>query len=197
MIEHASFLAGSLALLATPGPTNTLLATAGATRGFRSSLALLLGELAGYLIAIAVLIAALGPVLAAAPEVGLALRLAIALYLLYLAWAFWRHGGAVDLDARPVTVARVLVTTLLNPKAAIFAFGIIPAGASGDLAAALPWIALLSVLIVSVGTSWIGLGALAKRGFRLAATPELCYRVGAVALLLFAGGLGISVLEGA
>ena len=50
------FAAAVLAILWTPGPTNTLLATAGATRGFRHSLPLIPAEAAGYAISILVLL---------------------------------------------------------------------------------------------------------------------------------------------
>ena len=49
MTDKFSFIIVALALLATPGPTNTLLATSGAASGFRKSLVLLLGEFLGYM----------------------------------------------------------------------------------------------------------------------------------------------------
>ncbi|MFY8031875.1 MAG: hypothetical protein ACOVO5_08585 [Devosia sp.] len=47
MTDPLLFLAAVLTLLGTPGPTNTLLATAGATAGVRRSLPRLLGVLGG------------------------------------------------------------------------------------------------------------------------------------------------------
>jgi threonine/homoserine/homoserine lactone efflux protein len=47
MTDELSFIIMAVALLATPGPTNTLLATSGAASGFRKSLVLLLGEFLG------------------------------------------------------------------------------------------------------------------------------------------------------
>ena len=91
MTDEFSFIIVALALLATPGPTNTLLATSGAASGFRKSLVLLFGEFLGYMIAIAVLIAAMGPIIARAPNFGLALRIVSGLYLLHVAWKLWGH----------------------------------------------------------------------------------------------------------
>ena len=86
MTDKFSFIIVAFALLATPGPTNTLLATSGAASGFRKSVVLLFGEFLGYMIAIAFLIAAMGPIVARMPNFGLALRIASGLYLLHVAW---------------------------------------------------------------------------------------------------------------
>jgi LysE type translocator len=131
MSEAATFFLGAVAVLATPGPTNTLLATSGAISGFRRSLPLLSGELGGYLLAIVVLVSLVGPIVAAMPAFGLALRIVVCLYLLYLAAMLWRQSGLPIADARPIGPLRVFVTTLLNPKAIIFAFTLLPVGPIG------------------------------------------------------------------
>jgi threonine/homoserine/homoserine lactone efflux protein len=193
MMNSTTFLLGALALLATPGPTNTLLATSGAARGLRASLGLLGGELLGYLLAITVLIVAVGPMIAAMPAFGIVLRVIVGLYVLYLAWALWQQSRIDVADTRPVTPLRVFVTTLFNPKAAIFAFTLLPS-ASG-LSELLPRLAVLSLLIVTVGLCWILGGASLKRGLR----PQTGYRAGAVALALIAvmiGGSAIRIAAG-
>jgi threonine/homoserine/homoserine lactone efflux protein len=188
MMNSTAFIFGALALLATPGPTNTLLATSGAARGLRASLGLLVGELLGYLLAISVLIAAVGPMIAAMPAFGVVLRLVVGVYVLYLAWVLWRQSELHMADARPVTPLRVFVPTLFNPKAAIFAFTLLP-DPSG-LSEFLPRFGVLSLLIVTVGFSWIAGGASLKRGLR----PQTGYRAGAVALAVIAVMIGGSAI---
>ena len=68
MTDPLLFILAVLTILGTPGPTNTLLATGGAVDGVGRSLPLLLGELTGYLVAIAVIRVVLGPVIAAYPS---------------------------------------------------------------------------------------------------------------------------------
>lgn len=189
MIDTLTFVLATVSLLATPGPTNTLLATSGAVSGFRRSLILLCGELSGYLLAIVVLLAVIGPAVASVPAFGIALRIAVCVYLVHLALRFWRHSASALEGPRPVTLARVFVTTLLNPKAVIFAFTLLPFPAS-DLRAMLSWLGLLSLLIVIVGASWIALGSFMQRGVDGIAGHAAVYRIAAVALMLIVGMIG-------
>ena len=57
------FVAGTVSLLAIPGPTNTLLAASGASVGWSRSLHLLAAELGGYMLAILALRALLAPLM--------------------------------------------------------------------------------------------------------------------------------------
>jgi threonine/homoserine/homoserine lactone efflux protein len=190
MTELLTFILGSISLLATPGPTNTLLATSGALNGVRRSLPLLLGELAGYLTAIALLLAVVGPVVARVPAFGIALRIAVCIYIVHLAVMFWRRSATAIETAQPVTVLRVFVTTLLNPKAVIFAFTLLPFSSTTSIADALPWLAGLAVLIAGVGGTWIVLGSYLRRGSGAAGGPAVTYKVAAVALMLIVAMIG-------
>lgn len=183
-MELLTFALAAAALLATPGPTNTLLATSGASRGARGSVHLLLAEIAGYLLAILVLRGLLGPVLALHPLVGDALRVVVVLYLLHLAAALWRHGGVAARHAPPVTAGRVFITTLFNPKAIIFAFTLLPA--QGDAATLLPFIVALGLSTMLIGAGWILLGATLRRGLGGLLPAAVGYRCSAAALMLLA-----------
>ena len=89
------FILAILTVLATPGPTNTLLATGSALAGIRASLPLLLPELLGYLITVDFVGFLLRPLLAASLAMGIGLKIAVSLYLVYAAFRLWtrsRHG---------------------------------------------------------------------------------------------------------
>lgn len=181
MTDPLLFSLAVLALLATPGPTNTLLATSGAMIGLRRSLPLIAAEAIGYAGAIGSLHVLLGPALAVHPGLQSGLRVAVGLWLLTVATGLWREREKLVPTGSPVGFVRVLVTTWLNPKAAVFAFGILP------LSAPDPWPHLVGfgVLVALVGLGWIlvgvGLGGLAGDARRWFS------RMAALVLTLFAG----------
>lgn len=175
------FLLAVLTVLGTPGPTNTLLATAGATGGIRPSLHLLLAELSGYLISIGLIRAILGPVFASVPWLAIAIKIVVAAYLVWIAIEVWRRSLSVE-RGRTITFYRVFVTTLINPKALIFALAIFPR----EPLIPTPHLAIFVASVGLCGFAWVAAGrtlsaATGERGARL--IP----RVAAVALGGFAG----------
>jgi threonine/homoserine/homoserine lactone efflux protein len=179
------------AILGVPGPTNTLLAAAGASVGFRRGALMIPAEAAGYLIAICALGFALGPVITAMPAVAIALRLAVACYLFLLARQLWRQGAtAAALAHSPVKPRQLFVATLLNPKALVFAFGIIPFG-TPDVAA---YLAGFAALAVTAALGWVGIGAALGRVATGAGRRALIPRVGAVVIGGFATMLVTSLV---
>jgi threonine/homoserine/homoserine lactone efflux protein len=175
------FIVAVATVLVTPGPTNTLLATSGALVGVRRSLHLILGEIGGYAISITVLTVIGEPFFAAFPKVAAALRIVLFCYLLLLAWRLWT--AHTERGSGPVTLARVFVTTLLNPKALIFAFLVFPPIAGiGD---ALLYAATFAAIVLPIATGWVvfgtSIGRLASRRREM-----LISRVAAVPLVAFA-----------
>ncbi|MGC5198806.1 hypothetical protein, partial [Aphanothece microscopica] len=79
-----------LVLLATPGPTNTLVALAGAERGWRGALRLIPAELAAYLAVTVPLALAGAAAMAAVPGLRGGVTLAAAAWVAWLAVAMWR-----------------------------------------------------------------------------------------------------------
>lgn len=153
MTDPVLFLLAVLSLLAAPGPTNVLLATAGAAAGIRSSLLLLATATLAYLLAVATARLILGPVIDAFPVVGIALRVAVALYLVWIAVSLWRRNAAMT-GTGTVGTREVFVTTLLNPKSLVFAFGIVPPAGPALWA----YVAAFALLVPVVGLGWILIG---------------------------------------
>jgi threonine/homoserine/homoserine lactone efflux protein len=188
MEDPLLFTLAVLAVLATPGPTNTLLATSGAMVGVRRSLALVPAETAGYCTAILTLGLVLGPVMAGQPMLAAALRAAVGAYLLLLAWRLWRRGAREVVGAGLVRPGQLFVTTLLNPKAIVFALGIVPFGK----APVLPYMLGFVALLVTVAVCWIGLGAVLGQAAARRGIAGVVPRVGATAV----AGFGVLLLVG-
>ncbi|MFN3856758.1 MAG: LysE family translocator [Caulobacter sp.] len=197
MIDPVAFVLAALTLLATPGPTNTLLAMSGASAGLRRSLRLLGAELGGYALSILTLGLLLGPLVRSSPVFAISLKAACALYLVWLAIKLWREGGSALVSVEPVRFRRVFTTTLLNPKGVIFAFLIVPHLADGHPLLALPYLGVLGCLILLVGGGWIALGAALRKGSGGRVTGGLVRRAGALALAVFAIVLGQSAWSSA
>jgi threonine/homoserine/homoserine lactone efflux protein len=151
------FVSSVLVLLILPGPTNTLLGTSGATVGLRRSLPLLLGELSGYLLSILLIQFVLGPAMSRAPSTALILRAAAGAYLMVLSIKMWTTPLLVSRAV--ISLRQVFVTTLLNPKAFVFALVIIPFGSPRSSA----YLTLFAAIVPVVGTLWIGIGAVLRR----------------------------------
>ncbi|OAN54068.1 hypothetical protein A6A04_12545 [Paramagnetospirillum marisnigri] len=184
MTDPLAFTLAVLALLATPGPTNTLLAASGATAGPRRSLALIPAELSAYLLSISTLALVVAPLLAAHALLGAGLKLAAAAWLVCCAGRLWREGGGPDFgDEAVITPLRIFTTTLLNPKGLIFAIAIFPPASPLDL---IPWLVGFSGLAVVVAAGWITLGATLARSAGSRATPTRICRLAAVVLVVFA-----------
>jgi threonine/homoserine/homoserine lactone efflux protein len=188
------FALSVLVLLATPGPTNTLLAAAGAAAGLKRSLGLVAAELGGYLTAIGLLSTVLGAVIAERPALALALKLAAGVWLACCALRLWRQSAAVEAGAAPISGRRVFLTTVTNPKALVFALVLLPPLPLPEL---VPWLAGFSALVMMVGSGWVALGALLARSAASVATPRRVCRAAAVALTVFATILAGSALAGA
>jgi threonine/homoserine/homoserine lactone efflux protein len=182
MEEPFLFVLSVLAILGTPGPTNTLLDTSGAAAGVKASLPLIPAEAAGYLIAILTLGLALGPVVAASPLLAAALRIAVGGYLMLLAVRLWRRGGATLANGRLVTPRQVFTTTLLNPKAIVFALGVVPFGAPRLHLYLLGFVGML----IAVALCWIAAGAALGRAAAGTGRTGVVPRVGAAAVAAFA-----------
>jgi threonine/homoserine/homoserine lactone efflux protein len=188
MTNPLLFLLAVLTVLATPGPTNTLLASGSAIAGIRASLPLLLAELVGYLITVDLVGFLLRPLLAAEPVIGTALKIVVAVYLAYMAIRLWRRTGHAEGGPAAVTWRGVFVATLLNPKGLIFALAIIPFGHPE-----VPfYLVAFGLSVLAVGFLWLVAGHLI--GAAAGARRYLVPRIASVALVGFAGLIAASAL---
>jgi threonine/homoserine/homoserine lactone efflux protein len=191
MTDPLLFGLAVIAILATPGPTNTLLATAGAASGFRRSLPLVPAELAAYVIAIMTIGFLVSPLIANVPMLAAGLRLAVAVYLAILALRLWRRGAVDIVRGRLVRLRDVFVTTLLNPKAIIFATGVIPLHHPDSNA----YLAVFCIVLACISAAWIGIGVVIGRGVLRAPGSPIVPRVGATALWAFAAILTVTAFD--
>jgi len=194
MTNMAAFALAVLLVLSMPGPTNTLLALAGATLRLQKCALLPVAELAGYTITICTLLLLVRPITEGSTVLTAAIRLVSACYLLGLARHLWCVQEQVE-NAR-TGFRRVFITTLLNPKGVVFAFVIFPNPSSSfwSLGESL---LTFTVICVACSATWITVGAtlghragayVGARGIRRSAAVVLgCFAVltfGSVAFVL-------------
>lgn len=160
----------TLAAALTPGGATALATAAGVNAGLVRSLPLLLGLALGMAGLSAAAAGGLAAVVAASPALGLMLKAAGTLYLLWLAWVIGRRSGGGSGSggsaAPPLGFGQGVLLLWLNPKAWAMAFGAAGSFAGltdepGTLAVAFALAfggaALVSMLL------WCALGALLAR----------------------------------
>lgn len=182
MQDPVLFTVSVLIILGTPGPTNTLLATAGASSGFRDSLQFVIAEGAGYLISILAIGTLLEPILASSPVLTGAAQIIVGLYLFHVAWRLLRNQVSTFQRRAEVRPRDVFVTTLLNPKASVFATSIIPFGQPTTLLYLAAFLAQTAV----VATAWIAFGATMGKTANTKGYESIIPRIGGTVLAGFA-----------
>ena len=103
--------------LFSPGPNVILLTSSGARFGFRASLPHLLGVVVGVGITAGLTGAGIGAALTALPRLHLALKIASAAWILYMAWGLWRSTPKEKKDTdRPMRFHEAVLFQWVNPK---------------------------------------------------------------------------------
>ena len=103
----------------TPGPNNVMLAASGANFGFRRSSGHMLGVLVGASVLLYAVALGMGALFVALPALQLAIKIAGAIFLLYLAWRIaTATPGARDVaPGRPLSFIAAFGFQFANPKA--------------------------------------------------------------------------------
>lgn len=187
---------GIVVVLITPGPTNTLLASAGLRQGVRRSLPLIAAELAGYLVAISVWGRFLAQAAHALPWLSVLLRVAAGTYIAWLAVDMWRAAVALpDSTQKASGTLRLFLATLLNPKALLFAGTIFPAAAFVLWPAYLLSMLIFACLLAPIALAWIAFGAALGSGKLGWLDPAKIQRGASVVLGVFSLTLAWSALH--
>ena len=123
----------ALGLVLTPGPNMLYLTSRSLTQGRRAGLISLVGTGLGFLVYLAAAVLGISAIFAAVPAAYVALKVAGALYLLYLAWTVLRPGAQSVFAVRELPrdsprrlIGMGLLTNLLNPKIAILYLSLLP-----------------------------------------------------------------------
>ena len=157
------------------------------------SLALLAGELGGYFIAITLWIELVGAAAAGQPLVPVIAKIIAAAFLLWSAWKLWANAGHADLAQRGISLGRVFATTLVNPKALVFAFAIFP---HLGFVERLPYLGVFAALVIGTAIGWMTLGMVAARTSAGLLTSSRVERITAIALAVFATLLVVQTVHG-
>ncbi len=150
------FLLTAILIELTPGPNMAWIALTGASVGKRAALAATAGIALGLAVVGMAAAFGLAELAQASPQLFALLRYAGATYLLWLAWKAWVGEKELSPDAAfhnqlGAWFRHGLLLNVLNPKAAVFFFAVLPAYISSDAAVA-PQTFLLSASYVAIAT---------------------------------------------
>jgi threonine/homoserine/homoserine lactone efflux protein len=127
------FAALALGLVLTPGPNMIYLVSRSLSQGWRAGAVSLAGTAFGFVFFVLSAAFGLTAIALAVPFLYEAIKLAGAAYLLWLAWQAVRPGGVSPFVTRELPYAGArrlflmgLVTSLLNPKVALFYVALLP-----------------------------------------------------------------------
>lgn len=190
------FCGAALALLLLPGPAVLYIVTRSASQGRRAGLVSVVGIHVGTLVHIAAAVLGLSALLVASATAFSVVKLAGALYLVWLGvTTLRRRSGLVD-TAAGVTVRssrRIfvdgVVLNILNPKTAVFFLAFVPQFIDVDAGHTTVQLVVLGVLFIGLGLVTDGAYALAGGwiGGRLRRSPRLARRSETTAGTIYLG----------
>ncbi|WP_185985056.1 LysE family translocator [Aureimonas mangrovi] len=152
----------------TPGPNNFMLMTSGVNFGFRRTVPHMFGIAFGFCVLLLAVGFGLGALLHAYPALEMAMKIASAAYLAWLAWkiAFSSALGKVEkAQARPMTFMEAAVFQWINPKA--WAMALVAMGAYASAESPIVSVLLVAATVTIVGfpsvSIWTGFGMALRR----------------------------------
>jgi threonine/homoserine/homoserine lactone efflux protein len=162
MTDLPLFALALAAIFAVPGPTNAKLLLAGANRGFRGALPVMAATLGAYVASVALQYAFSSTVIGELTAAAQFAKLALAAYLLLIAWQTWKFEMERSVTGgEPIAARQLAAVTAVNPKTLIIAFAIFPPKlAVQDLAV---HAAIFIALLVIAVSAWVLAGSLLKQ----------------------------------
>jgi len=157
-VINPEFLLASLVVVLIPGTGVIYTITTGLTLKWRASIAAAIGCTLGIVPHILASILGLSALLDMSAQVFSALKIAGAIYLLYLAWNMWREAGTLEInkkstEASPAQIViKAIAINLLNPKLTIFFFAFLPLFVSKDSSS--PTMEMIMLSIVFMGMTF-------------------------------------------
>ncbi|MBX8510492.1 LysE family transporter [Pseudomonas cichorii] len=181
-----------LAVLAVPGPTNSLLFQTGMNRGFNAKSLLWVGaEWLAYMIQITAWGLTLDRVARDYPWVATLSKAFAVCFLFYIAMKLWsmaRSGQQAD-DAPGLSPTGLFVATLTNPKGLFFASFVAPAGTFLSSADYLAFMSTFTAVVLPVGSAWVIFGACFGSRLSSPRSSQLLNKGVSMVIGLFATGL--------
>ena len=152
----AEFILTSLVVVLVPGTGVIYTVSTGLFRGWRASIAAAAGCTAGIVPHMLASILGLSAILHMSALVFQAVKMAGAVYLLYLAWGMWHDSGVLRFDAGNTRkgagriMIRGFLINILNPKLSIFFLSFLPLFVPPGVTAPLTHMLLLSGVFMAM-----------------------------------------------
>jgi threonine/homoserine/homoserine lactone efflux protein len=173
----------------TPGPNNLMLLASGVNFGVRKTVPHMVGIQLGFNALVLAVGLGLGALFSAVPALQLALKIACALYLLYLAWRIATAGSlspAAEV-ARPMRLKEAVAFQAVNPKGWAMALSVAAGYGGASLAHTLTNMGVMALVNIPCMLAWALFGV----GVREALSDRRALRI---FNLVMAGLLILSML---
>jgi len=183
-----AFALTSAAIIVVPGPTVALAVSYALANGRRSGLATVPGVTLGDFTAMTASLSGAGAVLAMSGTLFTLLKLAGAVYLIWLGLRLWRAEPATNLptqESRPASMRRMFwnawLVTALNPKSIVFFVAFVPQFVDPARPLLQQFVILEATFLVLAAANiaaWASLAGKLQAAFRRPSTGRLFNRLG-------------------
>lgn len=146
-------------------------------------------ELAAYLLVVLPVALIGADAMAQWPDLARVLKFGAALWIFYLAIILWRVPSD-RVAAQPVGIARLFITTLLNPKGLVVGLVLLPSPHDPLFG---PHLLLFGASVILAASVWAGLGARAGQG-ESGGDARWLRRIAGSWLALLSGGLVLGAM---